>query len=109
MVQALLIDAAKSLAFLARLLTAFAYVTFLERRLLARFQLRVGAERVGPLGLLQPLADGFKLLFKEDFVPGGADRYVYLVAPLISVVAASFMYNAMHLGPTVHLFGRAIP
>src|SRR5579884_618895 len=91
MVQALLIDAAKSLVFLVGVLTAFAYVTLLERRLLARFQLRVGPNRVGPLGLLQPLADGIKLLFKEDFVPGGADRYVYLVAPLISVVAALYV------------------
>lgn len=109
MIQALLIDAAKSLVFLVGVLTAFAYVTLLERRLLARFQLRVGPNRVGPLGLLQPLADGIKLLFKEDFVPGGADRYVYLLAPLISVVAALFVYAVIPIGPPVHLFGRAIP
>ncbi len=108
MAATLLIDAIKSAVILGGVLTAFAYVTLLERRLLARFQLRVGPNRVGPLGLLQPLADGIKLIFKEHFVPAGADRLVYLVAPLITVVAALFVYAVIPIGPPVRLFGREV-
>jgi NADH-quinone oxidoreductase subunit H len=104
----LLIDAIRSAVWLGGILTAFAYVTLLERRLLARFQLRVGPDRVGPLGLLQPLADGIKLIFKENFVPAGADRLVYLAAPLVSVVAALFVWSVIPVAPPVHLFGRTI-
>jgi NADH-quinone oxidoreductase subunit H len=103
-----LIDAVKSAVLLGGVLTGFAYVTLLERRLLARFQLRVGPNRVGPLGLLQPLADGIKLIFKEDFTPAGADRPVYLLAPLISVAAALFVYAVIPIGPPVTLFGREV-
>ncbi len=105
---ALAVDAIKSAVILGGVLTAFAYVTLLERRLLARFQLRVGPNRVGPWGLLQPLADGIKLIFKEDFMPAGADRVVYLLAPLITVVAALFVYAVIPIGPPVHLFGREV-
>ncbi len=104
----LLIDLIRSAVFLGGVLTAFAYVTLLERRLLARFQLRVGPNRVGPLGLLQPLADGIKLIFKEDFRPAGADRVVYLAAPLVSVVAALFVWAVIPVAPPVHLFGREV-
>ena len=105
----LLITAIKSAVVLVGVLTAFAYTTLLERRLLARFQLRLGPNRVGPFGLLQPLADGIKLIFKEDFRPAGADRVVYLAAPLISVVAALFVYAVIPIGPPVRLFGREVP
>jgi NADH-quinone oxidoreductase subunit H len=105
---ALLITAVKSAVVLVAVLTAFAYTTLLERRLLARFQLRIGPNRVGPWGLLQPLADGIKLIFKEDFRPAGADRLVYLAAPLISVVAALFVYAVIPIGPPVRLFGREV-
>ncbi len=108
MAVTLLIDAIKSVVILGGVLTGFAYVTLLERRLLARFQLRVGPNRVGPFGLLQPLADGIKLIFKEDFVPAGADRPVYLLAPLISVAAALFVYAVIPVGPPVTLFGREV-
>lgn len=104
----ILIDVIKSAVILVGVLTAFAYVTLLERRLLARFQLRIGPNRVGPLGLLQPLADGIKLIFKEDFTPAGADRPVYLFAPLISVAAALFVYAVVPIGPPVTLFGREV-
>jgi NADH-quinone oxidoreductase subunit H len=108
MVVTLLIDAIRSAVILGGVLTGFAYVTLLERRLLARFQLRVGPNRVGPLGLLQPLADGIKLIFKEDFVPARADRLIYLAAPLITVVAALFVYAVIPIGPPVRLFGREV-
>jgi NADH-quinone oxidoreductase subunit H len=104
----LLVDAVRSAIMLVGVLTAFAYVTLLERRLLARFQLRVGPNRVGPLGLLQPLADGIKLIFKESFIPARADRFVYIVAPILSVVAALFVYAVIPIGPPVRLFGREV-
>ncbi len=104
----LFIDAIKSAVLIGGVLTAFAYVTLLERRLLARFQLRIGPNRVGPLGLLQPLADGIKLIFKEDFTPANADRLVYLAAPLISVIAALFVYAVIPIGPSITFFGRDV-
>mgnify|MGYP002400133215 CR=1 FL=1 len=104
----LAVYAIKSAVILGGVLTACAYVTLLERRLLARFQLRIGPNRVGPFGLLQPLADGIKLIFKEDFMPAGADRAVYLLAPLITVVAALFVYAVIPIGPPVHLLGREV-
>ncbi len=109
MLTTLLLDAVRSAVILGGVLTAFAYVTLLERRLLARFQLRIGPNRVGPLGLLQPLADGIKLIFKESFIPSRADRFVYVVAPIISVVAALFVYAVIPIAPAVHLFGREVP
>jgi NADH-quinone oxidoreductase subunit H len=108
MLTSILVDAVRSAVILGGVLTAFAYVTLLERRLLARFQLRVGPNRVGPLGLLQPLADGIKLIFKESFIPARCDRGVYLAAPLISVVAALFVYAVIPIGPPVRLFGREV-
>ncbi|TMI79315.1 MAG: NADH-quinone oxidoreductase subunit NuoH [Bacillati bacterium ANGP1] len=109
MLTTILVDAIRSAVILGGVLTAFAYVTLLERRLLARFQLRIGPNRVGPLGLLQPLADGIKLIFKESFIPAQADRLVYVVAPIITVVAALFVYAVIPIGPPVRLFGREVP
>ncbi|MCS7172991.1 MAG: NADH-quinone oxidoreductase subunit NuoH [Armatimonadetes bacterium] len=105
----LVLEAAAKSALLAfLLLTATAYTVFLERRLLGRFHHRIGPNRVGPWGLLQPLADGIKLLAKEDFMPRAADRVVYLAAPLIVMVAALFAYAVIPFGPPVELFGRRI-
>jgi NADH-quinone oxidoreductase subunit H len=64
------------------LLTTFAYMTLIERRLLGRFQMREGPNRVGPLGLMQPLADAIKSIFKEDVQVTLADKFVYWIAPL---------------------------
>jgi len=70
------------------LLTAMAYTTYVERRFLAWFQWRMGPNRVGWLGLVQPIADGVKLLFKQELIPRMADRFLYLLAPALSFIAA---------------------
>ncbi len=107
--EALLIAAVKSLVVVLALLTGFAYTTLLERKLIGRIQLRYGPNRVGPLGLLQPLADGIKLVFKEEIVPRGADRPVYFLAPALSVVAALLAFAVVPVGGVVSFFGREIP
>src|SRR5215831_11189219 len=78
----------KSVIVIVVLLTIFAYMTLIERRVLARFQRRVGPNRAGPLGLLQPLADGLKMAFKEQIIPARAHRFVFLIAPCISIFVA---------------------
>lgn len=81
------------------LLTGFAYTTLLERRLLAFLQDRIGPNRAGPLGLLQPLADGIKLIFKEDVIPSGADKAVFIIAPIIKTIPAIVVVAVIPLGP----------
>ncbi|HEX5701926.1 MAG TPA: NADH-quinone oxidoreductase subunit NuoH [Pyrinomonadaceae bacterium] len=76
-----------------------AYATYLERKISAFMQARLGPMRVGPWGLLQPIADGLKLLTKEDFVPGNADRWVFFIAPYIAVVAAFVVMAVVPFGP----------
>src|SRR3954470_22093003 len=76
-----------------------AYATYLERKISAFMQARLGPMRVGPWGLLQPIADGLKLLTKEDFIPEKADRWIFFVAPYIAVVAAFIVMAVIPFGP----------
>jgi NADH-quinone oxidoreductase subunit H len=76
-----------------------AYATYLERKISAFMQARLGPMRVGPWGLLQPIADGLKLLTKEDFIPENADRWIFFVAPYIAVVAAFITLAVVPFGP----------
>ncbi|MDX2005143.1 MAG: complex I subunit 1 family protein [Meiothermus sp.] len=87
------------------LLTAFAYMTLIERRLLARIQIRQGPNRVGPDGLLQPLADAIKSILKEDIVPRASDKVVFWLAPAISVTFAVLTFGLIPFGPNNAFFG----
>jgi NADH-quinone oxidoreductase subunit H len=80
------------------LVTATAYVVFLERVLIGRFQRRPGPNRVGPYGLLQSAVDGVKLLTKESFMPAGVDKFTYLLAPAIAVLAALLTWSVVPFG-----------
>ena len=90
------------------LLTAFAYMTLYERRLVGRIQARVGPNRVGPGGFLQPVADGVKLAFKQSIIPRSVDLPLYLLAPAISVVTALTAFAVIPVGPDYNIFGRQI-
>ena len=76
-----------------------AYATYLERKISAFIQARLGPMRVGPWGLLQPIADGLKLLTKEDFIPEKADRWIFFAAPYIAVAAAFIVFSVIPFGP----------
>jgi NADH-quinone oxidoreductase subunit H len=90
------------------LLTGFAYTTYMERKFLARFQSRYGPNRAGPLGLLQPVADAFKLIFKEELIPAKADKLIFITAPIVTAVPAWILLAVVPFGGTVSLFGRPI-
>ena len=106
--EALYITVVKAGLIIFVVITAFAYTLLWERKLVGRFQARYGPNRVGPLGYLQPLADVVKLVFKEDFVPRGANRVVFQLAPLISVFAAVAALAVIPWGDPISLFGRDI-
>ncbi len=76
-----------------------AYATYLERKISAFMQARLGPMRVGPWGLLQPIADGLKLLTKEDFIPEKADRWIFFSAPYIAVASAFIVFSVIPFGP----------
>src|SRR5436305_11608025 len=98
----LAVDVIRSAVIIFALLTGMAYMTWFERRAISRLQVRLGPNRVGPSGLLQPLADALKLFFKEDIAPATADRPLYLLAPAIALFAALAAFAVMPLGPTVN-------
>lgn len=98
----------KGIIVIALLMLAAAYMTFMERIVMARFQLRLGPVRVGPLGLLQPIADGIKLLTKESFQPANADIFIYWLAPGIALFTALFSFALIPFGGTITLFGQQI-
>ncbi|ASN81622.1 NADH-quinone oxidoreductase subunit NuoH [Deinococcus ficus] len=101
-----LITLLKAILVILGLLTGFAYMTLVERKLLGRFQLRPGPNRVGPLGLLQPVADAIKSIFKEDINVTMADKVVYTIAPIISVTFALLAFGGIPAGPAGSLFGE---
>ncbi len=103
----LLATVAKAIILIGALLTAFAYLTLIERRVVAFIQTRYGPNRVGPFGLLQPLADALKMVFKEQIIPTKARVFVYLIAPCISIVVALAAFATIPLGG--HWLGSDTP
>ncbi len=91
------------------LITATAYLTWFERRVIGRLQVRLGPNRVGFAGLLQPLADAVKLLLKEDIVPTSADRMVHMLAPAMALFTALVAFAVLPLGPSVTIDGVEVP
>jgi len=92
------------------LLTSLAYLTWFERKVVAHIQARWGPYRVGPHGLLQPLADGLKFLFKEDPTPAGADKFAYFLAPFLALALAITSIAVIPFGPKEFtIFGQSTP
>lgn len=98
----------KAIVVALALLVGGAYMTWGERKLCARFQVRYGPNRAGPFGLLQPLADAVKAIFKEEIVPSQADRLLYVMGPGISFAAVLITFAVIPFGPEVDLFGRQV-
>jgi len=98
----------KSLFMIVVLLTGFAYLTFYERKALARIQVRVGPNRAGPGGWLQPVADGVKLIFKEELIPAKANKLMFILAPVVTLVPAWIILAVVPWGDKITLFGREI-
>jgi NADH-quinone oxidoreductase subunit H len=90
------------------LLTGMAYMTLFERRVISRMQVRLGPNRTGPSGLLQPLADALKLFFKEDIAPAAADGLLYPIAPALALVAALASFAVIPVGPPLNVGGTFI-
>lgn len=104
------------IAMVAKVLVAFvfvlltvAYATYAERKIIGHMQVRIGPNRVGPMGLLQPIADGLKLFFKEEIVPAQASKFAFLVAPLIALVPAFLTFAAVPFGSTIEVMGYKVP
>src|SRR5262245_42677290 len=89
-------------------LVGVTYMVLLERKVIAWAQSRLGPMRVGPYGVLQPVADAVKLILKEDITPVRSDRWVFTAAPIISMVPALIVYAVIPFGPEVTLFGRKV-
>jgi NADH-quinone oxidoreductase subunit H len=102
----LLLTVVKVVVIFVFLMVMTLFMIWMERRVVGRMQHRPGPNRVGPFGLLQSLADGLKLAFKEDITPVMADRWVYVLAPVISTVTAFTAFAVIPLGGEVSIFGE---
>ncbi len=99
----------KALIALFILTTLIAYIQLAERKIVARMQSRVGPTRVGPFGLLQPLADAVKFILKEDITPTASEKGLYLLAPILSVTLALLAIAVIPVGPPLQIHGWTIP
>lgn len=99
----------KAFAIVNGLMGAVAVMTYVERRVSAIIQFRLGPNRVGPQGLLQPLADGIKFIWKQDIVPRDAYKPLFVLAPLMSLVPALVAFSVIPIGPVVEIAGQKVP
>jgi len=104
------------IAMVAKVLVAFvfvlltvAYATYAERKIIGFMQVRIGPDRVGPKGLLQPIADGLKLFFKEEIIPAESNKFAFLLAPLIALIPAFITFAVIPFGETIKVFGYDVP
>src|SRR2546426_3985241 len=100
--------AIKTVVILFILVTAVAYLTLMERKVMGFIQLRVGPNRVGPWGLLQPAADGLKMIFKEDIIPLQANQWLFLLAPTLSLIPALMTFIVIPYGGEIAPFGHRV-
>src|ERR1039458_4200335 len=100
-----LLSLIKTAVVLFALLTTLAYLQWIERKVIAHIQLRPGPYRVGPHGLLQPLADVIKLITKEDLVPPFVNRPLYLFAPFFAITMALLSISVIPFGPEIEVAG----
>jgi len=108
-ISLILIPAIKSVLLVVVLLTGFAYLSYIERKLVARFQVRYGPNRAGPFGALQPIADALKMVFKEEIIPLHVDRLVYVLAPALTVIPALVIWAVIPVsGGSITIFGQTI-
>ena len=98
----------KSIILLLVMTGGFAYLTLFERRVLARLQVRIGPNRAGPFGIFQPIADGIKLIFKEELIPASANKLIFILAPIITVFPALVITAVIPWGESINLFGRQV-
>jgi NADH-quinone oxidoreductase subunit H len=108
MLEFIIITIVKAVVVVTVLLLTCAWMTYAERKILARMQSRIGPNVAGWKGLLQPVADLVKLLFKEEVIPGGAQRTLYLLAPLLAFIPAMLPIAMIPFGSKITLFGREI-
>lgn len=108
-INLILIPAIKSLILVIVLLTGFAYLTWVERKLIGRFQARIGPNRAWKFGLGHPIADALKMIFKEETIPAHADKILFVMAPAIAIAPALLMFAVIPVGPTLRLFGVDVP
>ena len=104
----LIIGAVKAVIIAVGLLSTVPLLVWLERRLMGRFQVRLGPNRVGPFGLAQPVADSIKLLFKENIVQSSADKFLFYLAPAIVVFTAIVTFSAIPFGEPLEVGGQTI-
>ncbi|GFO53626.1 NADH-quinone oxidoreductase subunit H 1 [Geomonas sp. Red276] len=104
------------IAMVAKVLVAFvfvlltvAYATYAERKIIGHMQVRLGPMRTGWHGLLQPIADGVKLFFKEEIVPSQASKFAFLIAPLVALIPAFISFAVIPFGDTVSIGGYKVP
>jgi NADH-quinone oxidoreductase subunit H len=108
MIETFVVPLVKILVVLNATLVAVTYMVLLERKVIAWAQSRLGPMRVGPYGILQPVADAIKLMIKEDITPTRADKWVFTAAPIMSMVPALIVYAVIPFGPVVNIFGHPV-
>jgi NADH-quinone oxidoreductase subunit H len=108
MIDTYVIPLLKIAVLLNAVLLAVTYMTLLERKVIAWVQVRLGPMRVGPQGVLQPIADAVKLILKEDITPIRADRWVFTLAPILSMVPALIAFAVIPFGSDVTIFGYQV-